>query len=194
MLICSPTPSSVLLITKVFQVNTLYSKDIAIIFCLTKELTIIGQLFSFWSIFLPVPSVVCRSCIYAYCPRYILLITIRYVVFVSIVCCVCEHRLLLEKEGSIIKWFRRVHLEDVFPKMCNCVYEVRFVKVFVLSLCFMHVMARELLYKAHKIHFLLCFMHVRIAWKYYLTHLKYTSIMKKIISSEISLLNILQSQ
>lgn len=49
--------------------------------------------------------------------------------------------------------------------MCNCVYEVRFVKVFVLSLCFMHVMARELLYKAHKIHFLLCFMHVRIAWK-----------------------------
>ena len=56
-------------------------------------------------------------------------------------------------------------LREWFCLRCNCVYEVRFMKVFVLSLCFMHVMARKLLYKAHKIHFLLCFMHVRIAWK-----------------------------
>ena len=88
-----------------------------------------------------------------------------FVVFVSIVCRVCEHRLLLEKEGSIIKWFRIVHVEEDFWLRCNCVYEVRFMKVFVLSLCFMHVMARKLLYKAHKIHFLLCFMHVRMPWK-----------------------------
>ena len=96
---------------------------------------------------------------------YLCLLPTLYIAHHHTVCCVCEHRLLLEKEGSIIKWFRRVHLEDAFPKMCNCVYEVRFMKVFVLSLCFMHVMARELLYKVHKIHLLLCFMHVRIAWK-----------------------------
>ena len=139
MLICLPTPLSVLLITKVFQVNTLYSKDIAIIFCLTKELAIIGQLFSFWSLFLTVASAVCCSCVWAHSPRYRLFITIRYVVFVSIVCCVCEHCLSLEKEGSIIKWFRIVHVEDGFHLRCNCVYEVHFMKFFVLSLCFMHV-------------------------------------------------------
>ena len=96
---------------------------------------------------------------------YLCLLPTLYIAHHHTVCCVCEHRLLLEKEGSIIKWFRRVHLEDVFHLRCNCVYEVRFMKVFVLSLCFMHVMARKLLYKAHKIHFLLCFMHVKIAWK-----------------------------
>ena len=72
---------------------------------------------------------------------------------------------VVRERGIYHKMIQNSPLREWFCLRCNCVYEVRFMKVFVLSLCFMHVMARKLLYKAHKIHFLLCFMHVRIAWK-----------------------------